>query len=529
MKRLVLAFLFSVAATVGCGRGEPGHDHEEHADNPHGHPHEAAEEELPGQAVTIWTDKTELFMEYRPLIVGQESGFAAHVTAVPSFKAVTQGAVTVEVTLADGSKLTATVDHPSNPGIFRPAVRPEKPGDCSIRVIVVRDGLTDEIPAGACKVFPDQNTARTALSDEVEPVGRITYLKEQQWKTEFATTAVTQRELRDSVQVNGDIQPAAGKDARIVAPASGRVTFGALAPILGITVRENDRMAFFTPHLAGSDRATLEADVQSAHAEAEAARAQLARAERLFVEQAVPRKSVEEAQARATTARARLTAAEQRLQHYGAALAAADQPSQSSIELRAPIGGTLVAVEVTSGEAVEAGKLLFRIIDLGTVWVEARIFEPDIPKVLGARAGWFVAEGNDRRFAFDETTSKLITVGSVIDPTSRTVPAIFSVPNSDGQQRIGQFVKVRIYTGPPVRTVAIPESALIDDGGNLIAYVQVEGEAFERRVVKAGIRDAGWVQVLEGVEAGEHVVTIGAYEIKLSAASGVIPVHGHAH
>ncbi|MBA3538408.1 MAG: efflux RND transporter periplasmic adaptor subunit, partial [Deltaproteobacteria bacterium] len=52
---------------------------------------------------------------------------------------------------------------------------------------------------------------------------------------------------------------------------------------------------------------------------------------------------------------------------------------------------------------------------------------------------------------------------------------------------------------------------------------------FERRAVRLGIRTTGWVEVLEGVAAGDRVVTRGAYEIKLQASSGAVPAHGHAH
>jgi hypothetical protein len=47
--------------------------------------------------------------------------------------------------------------------------------------------------------------------------------------------------------------------------------------------------------------------------------------------------------------------------------------------------------------------------------------------------------------------------------------------------------------------------------------------------VRTGIRDSGWVEVLAGLEADERVVTFGAYAIRLSSVSGVIPAHGHAH
>jgi multidrug efflux pump subunit AcrA (membrane-fusion protein) len=63
----------------------------------------------------------------------------------------------------------------------------------------------------------------------------------------------------------------------------------------------------------------------------------------------------------------------------------------------------------------------------------------------------------------------------------------------------------------------------------LVAFVQVSGETFEKRELKVGIRDSGFVQVLEGIKAGERVVTKGAYAIRLSSISGVIPAHGHAH
>jgi len=65
-----LTLLIGAIVATGCTS-----DEHEHGSHDHDH---ASADELPGQAVTVWTDKTELFMEYRPLIVGQESGFACH-------------------------------------------------------------------------------------------------------------------------------------------------------------------------------------------------------------------------------------------------------------------------------------------------------------------------------------------------------------------------------------------------------------------------------------------------------------------
>ena len=75
----------------------------------------------------------------------------------------------------------------------------------------------------------------------------------------------------------------------------------------------------------------------------------------------------------------------------------------------------------------------------------------------------------------------------------------------------------------------IPVSALMEEQGNFYVYVQLGGESFQKREIKIGASDGENVQVLSGIEEGERVVTKGAYQIKLSSASGELPAHGHEH
>jgi multidrug efflux pump subunit AcrA (membrane-fusion protein) len=77
--------------------------------------------------------------------------------------------------------------------------------------------------------------------------------------------------------------------------------------------------------------------------------------------------------------------------------------------------------------------------------------------------------------------------------------------------------------------LTVPEAALVDDSGASVVFVQTEGESFERRPVRLGIRDAGYVEVLQGLSAGEHDVARGAWSVKLAASSGAVPAHGHSH
>ncbi len=515
---VLLAWLtFTTLPACKGAQGEPG------ATAAH-----AEEEGLPAESVTRWTDKSELFMEYEPPVVGREGKFAAHMTSIATFKAVTEGTMKLIVKMADGTTLASTADKPSSPGIFRALIRPTKAGKCSMIVSVQGPQVTDEIDAGPCEVFTDDAAARAASGKDEAPGNAINFTKEQQWKTAFASVEVRERPMHASVQTNGETRAVAGREARLTASVPGRVTLATPAPVLGMPVRKGQILASIAPRLSG-DRATLDAEVQTARAELEAAKTQLARAERLLKDQAGSERSVEEARTQVEIAQARMKAATGRLGQYSASAAGAGSAGQGAFQLRSPIDGTLVAAAVATGESVEEGKPMFTVIDLSSVWVEAKVFEPDIPRVEGARSAWFHVEGYDTPFVIDENNGKLVTVGRVVDPQSRTVPVLFEVTNPDGKLRIGQFVKLSIATGAQVPQLAVPAAAVIEDAGRFVAYVQVTGESFERRQLTLGARSQGWVGVLEGLSAGEHVVTGAAYEIKLTSTSGAIPKHGHVH
>jgi membrane fusion protein, heavy metal efflux system len=519
MMRTHLMFILLTAAAA-CG---------EHKHGAGGHG-AGVDDELPGQSVTIWAKRTELFAEFPPLIVGHESRFAAHVTEMPSFKAVTAGTATITLRYADGAKVEGAVQAPSNPGIFRPVLKPDRAGPCTLDMSVSGPQLTETFTIGPCVVFPDEAAARKALREEDEAPGRIVYLKEQQWKTDFATIEVGERDLQDGVRASGEIRPVAGRAAPLTAPVAGRAALAEPVPLLGMPIAQGQVLATISPRLSGGgDRATMAAESASYAAEVDAARTELARAERLVADQAAPARTVDEARTRLRVAEARLTGARGRLAQFDASASGGGGGGGRRFQVRAPIAGTLVASEVASGESVDEGQEMFQVIDLERVWLVAKVFEPDVPRVEGARAAWFTIEGYPQPFTVDETNGKLVTIGRVIDPQTRTVPVIFEVANPDGRLRIGNFAKVMIATGAPRRGLAIPEGALVDDAGKPIAYVMVEGEAFERRPLRLGARSNGWVEVLEGIAAGEHVVSTGAYDIKLTAASGSVPAHGHAH
>ena len=110
--------------------------------------------------------------------------------------------------------------------------------------------------------------------------------------------------------------------------------------------------------------------------------------------------------------------------------------------------------------------------------------------------------------------------------------AVVGLPDATGGYGDAQAVgiaRVHVLTGAPVKALAVPASAIVDDGTEPVVFVEISGERFERRPVQLGLRDRGRVQVLAGVAPGERVVSRGAYQVRLAAASGAIPQHGHVH
>jgi multidrug efflux pump subunit AcrA (membrane-fusion protein) len=111
------------------------------------------------------------------------------------------------------------------------------------------------------------------------------------------------------------------------------------------------------------------------------------------------------------------------------------------------------------------------------------------------------------------------------------VPVIFEVGNSAGKLKVGMFADVSVKTGRAENALTLPEEAFFEDEGRFFVFLQKQGEIFERREVKTGIRGSGVVQILSGIKEDERVVLRGGYYVKLASLSSRMPdPHaGHGH
>ena len=304
--------------------------------------------------VTSWTQQTELYMEHPPLVAGQTTRFAVHLTKLADFQALNAGRPSIEMSPVVGWRGS----HP--PGIgTASARRVSRRGHASTRgtvsVGVARQsapGLSDRHELGSTTVFADEAAAIADAEKQPEKdAAAIAYLKEQQWTNPFATAVVREGDVRTSIRVPAAIEPVTGGEAIVAAPADGRYASQQL-PSVGDRVTAGQTLGRLEPRLSsgGEDRASLESAVAEAQTALDGAKADLARAERLLEERAVPGRRVEDARRAVAVAEARVTAARARLAQRDEVLrSGGGTASGNAFILRAPIAGRVAEVFAALG------------------------------------------------------------------------------------------------------------------------------------------------------------------------------------
>ena len=294
--------------------------------------------------------------------------------------------------------------------------------------------------------------------------------------------------------------------ASVTAPPEGQALLTARAD--GGVVRINKRLG--DPVGAGETVALLEsreaatfvAERNAAAAQAQAARAAAAREQRLFNAKITARQDLEAAVAARRTADAELQRAE------AAVRAAGVVGGGRYLAVRSPIGGRITEVDTQLGAFVSAGAELFNVSDPSRIQIEAAVPAPEAQRVQpGDRATIELPNGG-----IAEAVVRSITPS--VDPQSRAATVVLQMGGAVGGLKQGQAVRVRITPrGSTTRGIVVPEEAVQQVEGRDVVFVQTRG-GFQAVPVSVGSRSNGRVEILEGVQAGQTVVTQGAFVLK---------------
>jgi len=470
-----------------------------------------------GIVVTDYTDTTELFVEYRPLVQGKNRRFDAHLTWLDSYEPVTEGTLTAELTWPDGTKDTADAEPSDVEGIFRPLLTASKSGKAKLALILNTSRGVSRHDLGEVTVWATSEEGAKAAPEEEEIDGAIAFTKEVQWRIPFMTAAAGMTPLAETVPVTVDVQMQPQAEAIVSAPVDGIVRASRVYAS-GSFVRRGQTLATISSTLGGGeDIATLDLAIGEAAIARDAAAREVARMESLVEAEAVPARRLDEARTSLRYAEAQLRSARQRR--------AAVAGGGAGVPVAAPISGEVLESSLVQGKGVQGGEHLMRIGNPAALWLVARVPEGMAPRV-GTPSGIDLLLA-DETISLERGEVALVQRGAAIDPQTRTLPVIFAW--NSRAVRPGQRLQGQLRTGEATSRLTIPASAILNESGQDVVYVQIGGETFQRRPVTVLSRSGDLVAVEGQLKAGERVVSRGASAVRAAAATPGAFGHGHAH
>jgi cobalt-zinc-cadmium efflux system membrane fusion protein len=267
----------------------------------HGHDHPHEEAGLEALAYTVYSDKTEIFVEFKPLVVGTKSKFAAHFTILgDNFLAMTEGKITVSLIVGE-TGIRNTAESPSSPGIFRLALSPTKAGKGKLVFDIVGKDYSDKIVIDDVIIYPNE---QAAIDDQATDAGSgdISYLKEQAWKVTFANAPAKKKAFSNIIKTSGQILAAPGDETMLSTQISGIVSYAGRSYAAGSALGAGTLL--FTVTNNELEKSNINTALQQAEQDLATAKAQFERSSELVKEQVISQKAFLEVKLRYENAEA---------------------------------------------------------------------------------------------------------------------------------------------------------------------------------------------------------------------------------
>lgn len=183
--------------------------------------------------------------------------------------------------------------------------------------------------------------------------------------------------------------------------------------------------------------------------------------------------------------------------------------------LKAPISGVVVEKNVNEGDYLKTGDALFRIVDLSRLWANLEAYESDVAWLSAGQDVAFSVEA----FPVESFRGQIVFIEPEVDSKTRTIPVRVDVPNQENRLKPGMLTKATVFAqlGESEDAPAlVPSSAVLRTGKRAVIYVEkpdTDRPTYEGREIELGARAGDFFVVASGVEAGERVVTNGAFKI----------------
>ncbi len=494
---IIILIIISASLSIilaGCGGEirEDGNDHEE----------------APPLSVTLWTENMEMFTEYTVPVKGEEAKFIIHLTKLADFSPVRSGKVTLRFRDVNGIvEIEQEQTKLYREGIFTTQIKFKKDGKLKGSITYSGEGMNESFDLGMIVIYEDFHDIPKSGEEEED---RISFLKEQQWKTEFRSEKVKIKKIRPSIKTIGEVIPRQQDHIEITAPLAGildpAVNRYMAAP--GSFVKKGSVIALLAPQAgAGESWQQVKISLQQA-------KDRYQRGERLLKSGAISKREIEDLKREYLLLKAGFPENNGGKSRY--------------FSVTSPISGIIEKLIALPGHYLEKGDAILHITNRSKVWLRLNVYETDLDKINNPAGADLRTTGTENVISVSSGDLKLLSRQGMFDKQTGSIPFIFEVLNTDKRLMIGQMVEARLFTDPEREALCIPLSAVYNDEGRKVVFIQSGGESFEKRPVKTGSVYRGYIEILSGAVSGEYVVSKGAYFVKLAGTTTPIG-HGHTH
>lgn len=196
--------------------------------------------------------------------------------------------------------------------------------------------------------------------------------------------------------------------------------------------------------------------------------------------------------------------------------------ASKTISIYSPIDGTIINKKAYAGMKIEPGDELYTVANLATLWILGDIYEYELPYVqIGQIAD--ITLNSASPASVSSLTAKLDFISPTVDPRSRTANVRFQVDNIKDELKPGMYVNLELKI-PLGERLVVPKDAILLTGERAVIFINHGGGKIEWRNVKLGVRSGDLVEITEGINEGDQIITSANFlidsESQLKAAMG---------
>ena len=502
MYKTGLAIALSIGLLWACSSEKES----QHQSDSHQHADESSQ-------YTLFSEGIEFFIVHEALEADKASEFLIHVSNLSTYKPFHEGRVSV---LIDGVSVSSAP--PLEPGIFKISFVPEKAGAFHALYTFEGDGVS-ESAEGHVHVVQDHadlhahDESSGAHSHGMENEGEISFLKEQDWNSDFMVSLVEPESFYSVIPTSGEILAMPSEKKNIVANGKGMVLFTPKNLVQGSPVTKGQHLFTISSETLLEDN--FELQYQEWLNSYERSLSEYERHKKLYAEGAISEREF-------INTRSEYIADSLRYHNLK------NNATSKGLKVSAPVHGTIHELNVSEGQYIDVGQNMVTISSNKTLLLRADLGQQHFDHLDEIVTANFRLAYMEKVYSMEEVNGRLLAAGSSVAENDHYLPVMFELSN-DGMILEGAFAEVYLKTASRENCLVLPKTALTEEQGAYYAYLQVTGESYSKIPVKLGHNDGKNVEITSGLKPGDRVVTKGLMLLMATSMVSGAAGHGHSH